>query len=184
MTLYFVQMAGAPGTGKSTLAGALAERIGATVINSDVLKSALLVAGVAWPEAGPAAYEELFSTAESLLAEAGSVIADSPSHYAGIPLRGQAIAARHSARYEFIECICPDLEEVSRRLAAGSRLPSQMTVVGSPPAAAAGAVPPARQVGRHLWETFRPASGGLVIDTTQPFEACLAAALEHLGAGR
>jgi predicted kinase len=55
--LLFVQMSGVPGAGKTTLAHAIAPRIGAVVIDHDVTKSALLEAGVPVALARPASYQ-------------------------------------------------------------------------------------------------------------------------------
>ena len=46
--LLLVQMSGAPGAGKSTVAHAIGRRTGAVVLDHDVTKSALLEAGLAW----------------------------------------------------------------------------------------------------------------------------------------
>jgi len=58
-------MAGAPGTGKSALAAALGQQIGAVVLDKDVVKSALLDAGIGWETAGVAASEAMFALADS-----------------------------------------------------------------------------------------------------------------------
>src|SRR5436305_7514751 len=109
-------MAGTPGSGKSTLARAVARARDALVLDTDVVKSAILDAGVAWAQAGPAGYEVLFALADDLLAQGKNVIIDSPSHYPHIPERGSAIALRYGARYRFVECICADEAELGRRL--------------------------------------------------------------------
>ena len=46
MNQVFIQMSGAPGSGKTTIANAISERIKAVIIDHDVTKSALLNAGV------------------------------------------------------------------------------------------------------------------------------------------
>jgi len=64
MRQVFVQMSGAPGAGKTTIAGAIAGRIGAVVIDHDVTKSALLDAGVSIAIAGRASYQVLGAVAQ------------------------------------------------------------------------------------------------------------------------
>src|SRR5205085_623714 len=111
------QMAGAPGSGKSGLARAIAAATGAVVLDTDVVKSGILDSGVEWSAAGPAGYSVLFALAADLLDQGLSVIVDGPSHYAIIPERGMAISGDRGVRYRFIECVCDDDDELDRRLA-------------------------------------------------------------------
>lgn len=100
---FLLQLAGVPGSGKSRLAAALAAERDAIVVNSDVVKSTLLDAGVGWSQACPAAYQVLFALADDLLAQGHSVILDSPSHYAFIPENGARVASAHDVPYHFLE---------------------------------------------------------------------------------
>ncbi|MGC2191461.1 MAG: AAA family ATPase [Candidatus Dormiibacterota bacterium] len=175
--LLLVQMAGAPGTGKSTLATALGRQLRAVVLDRDVVKSALLDAEVGWERAGAAAQEVVFATADSLLAQGLSVVVDSPAHYALIPERGLAIARDRAAAYRFIECTCRDLEEIGRRLAGRTRRRSQWIGLDTP---APDGQSNAEQVGPHRWRTYGPSGGWLVLDTSAPVEASLAAAIRYL----
>lgn len=175
--LYLLQLAGPPGSGKSRLAAAVASRCPAVVLNSDVLKSALLDAGVPWQLAGPGAYQALGAQAGDLLAQGRSVILDSPSHYPHIPERGQRVASAHGARYRFIELACPDTAELHRRLAMRTPLRSQMPALDtSPPDGATQAV----RTGTHQWQTMGPATGWLTLDVTQPFETYLTQAADYV----
>ncbi|MEX2159889.1 MAG: AAA family ATPase [Dehalococcoidia bacterium] len=166
MSVFLLQMAGAPGSGKSALARLIGERSGAVVIDKDVLKTAALDAGVQDGErAGAIAYEGLFALAGHLLGQDMAVVLDSPSFYDTIPARGAAIAEAREVPYYFIECICADVTELSRRLKERPRLRSQPDMP----------VPPE-------WQTHAPSGAYLRIDTTQPLERCLALALDYLGA--
>lgn len=158
-------MAGPPGSGKSALARLIGRRTGAVVLDKDVLKTAALEAGLEDQRAGALAYEAFFALADHLLGQDRSVVLDSPSYYETIPSKGAAIAARRHVPYHFIECVCPDAEELARRLHDRSRLPSQ----------------PVRPIDPEAWATVAPAGAYLRIDTTQPIEQCLALALEYLG---
>lgn len=80
-----MQIAEGPGPGKSALARALASRIGAVVLATDVVKSALLDAEIEWARAGPAAQEVMFASADRLLEQGISVLLDSPSHFRATP---------------------------------------------------------------------------------------------------
>ena len=178
--LFLLQMAGAPGAGKSTLARSLGQARSAVVLDMDVIKSAVLEAGAAWSLAGPAAYEVLFTLAADLLAQGRSVILDSPSHYPQIPARGTALAQAHGARYRFIECLCDDPTTLEQRLLARTPRRSQMRGLGQPAPDAAGALPAAKRLGTHLWETCRPPGDWLTVDTAAPFETVVQAALWYL----
>src|SRR2546423_608664 len=109
-------MSGAPGSGKTTLAHAIAGRIGAAVIDHDVTKSALLAADVPAAIAGRASYAVLDALAQHLLAQRHSVIFDSPCFYEELLERGQRLARQAGAQYRYIECVVEDLHELDRRL--------------------------------------------------------------------
>ncbi len=179
--LFLVQLAGAPGSGKSTFAAALAGARDAVIVNSDVVKSTLLDAGVVWSQAGPAAYQVLFALADDLLGQGRSVVLDSPSHYDYIPANGQRVASQHAVRYRFIELVCDDIDELKRRLAERKPRRSQMPDLDTPPPDSdkpTGAV----RVGTHRWQTAGPAGGHLVLDARGPVESFLPEALAYVDA--
>ena len=163
---FLLQMAGAPGSGKSALARLIGRCTGAVVIDKDVLKTAALDANVAEQHAGEAAYEAFLALADHMLGQGLSVILDSPSFWETIPPKGSAIATKREVRYYFIECLCPDDIEIARRLRERPRPASQ----------------PDEPVSGEA-QTIAPSGAYLQIDTTQPIERCLALALEYLGAG-
>ena len=165
MSLFLLQMAGVPGSGKSALARVIGRRTGAVVLDKDVLKTAALETGVAGEQAGAAAYEAFFALADHLLGQELSVVLDSPSFYDTIPAKGSALAARRGLPYYFIECICPDDAELERRLRDRPRLRSN----------------PGPEAVEALHATVAPPGPYLRVDTTQPLERCLQLALEYLG---
>ena len=164
-SLFLLQMAGMPGSGKSALARVLGRRAGAVVIDKDVLKSAALAAGVDEAQAGAVAYDAMFAQAGHLLGQGWSVILDSPSFWATIPEKGAAVAADRHVPYYFIECFCPDKHELARRLRDRPRLASH----------------PGEEVLDADWQTFTPPGPYLRVDTTQPLERCLGITLDYLG---
>jgi len=164
-SLFLLQMAGMPGSGKSALARVLGRRTGAVVIDKDVLKSAALAAGVDKAQAGAVAYEAMFAQAGHMLGQDWSVILDSPSFWETIPEKGAAIAADRHLPYYFIECFCPDRNEQARRLRDRPRLVSN----------------PGEEVLDADWQTFTPPGPYLRVDTTQSLERCLELVLDYLG---
>ena len=165
MTLFLLQMAGMPGSGKSSLARVIGKRTSAVVLDKDVLKTAVLAVEANDQRAGMTAYETFFALAGHLLGQGWSVVLDSPSFWESIPTKGTAIAAERHVPYYFIECICPDRDELARRLRERPRLASN----------------PGEEALDIDNVTFTPAGGHLRIDTTQPIERCLELALEYLG---
>ncbi|KAI1359662.1 hypothetical protein F5Y08DRAFT_319021 [Xylaria arbuscula] len=88
----FIQMSGAPGSGKTTTANLLAPRIDAIAIPHDNIKSLLLHSGVSFDEAGRIAYGLDWVLAENAMRQGLSVIVDTPCLYPQILDRGQALA--------------------------------------------------------------------------------------------
>ena len=180
--LLYLQMSGAPGSGKTTLARALAPSVEAVVLDHDVTKSALLRAGVEPASAGRASYLLLGALAGDLLAQGHSVIVDSPCLYDELLARGQRLAREARAAYRYIECRVEDLEELDRRLRSRTPLPSQLRGVRSAPP------PPGTGKGRVGDEVFlawirgmkRPETPYLVVDGMQPLARCVERALAYL----
>ncbi len=127
--LFFLQMSGVPGSGKTTVANAIAEATGAVILDHDISKSALLDADVPVEIAGGASYKVLQAMASHLLLQTKSVIFDSPCLYSKQLVTGTAIASKFRANYLYIECQTTDLDEVDRRLRARKRHRSQLAGV-------------------------------------------------------
>lgn len=124
-----IAIGGAPGTGKSTLAGALADRLGMVVLSSDRLRKELAGidpahhAAAGWQEGiySPAwttrIYAELLERAAALLARGESVVLDAswtdPTHRA---LVEQAAHATHSTLTALRCTVAPEL--AAARIAA------------------------------------------------------------------
>ena len=179
--LIFVQMSGAPGAGKTTIAHGVAKAIGAVVIDHDITKSALLAADVPVALAGRASYQVLNALAGHLLQQGHSVIFDSPCFYTELLHRGQTLAADYGADYRYIECVLQDLDELDRRLQTRVRQPSQVAGVYAPPTVGSGKT----QNGADLFRDWianmkRPTGAYLTLDTAQPLEQCVAQALHYL----
>jgi predicted kinase len=182
VTLLLVQMSGAPGAGKSTVARAIGRRTGAAVLDHDVVKSALLGAGVAATTAGQASYQTLLALARSLLDQGVSVVLDSPCYYQELLDAGLRLARETGACYRYVECAIEDLAALARRLRERPRLPSQVPDLA---AASARATTGATLAGEALFREWidnmkRPAHSYLRVDTARPLADCLAAIFAFL----
>jgi predicted kinase len=183
--LVFVQMSGVPGAGKTTVARAVAQRIGAVVIDHDVTKSALLEGNVPAAMAGAASYSVLNAMARDLLRQCYSVVFDSPCFYVELLESGQRLAKEAGAQYRYIECVVTDLDELDRRLRTRPRLPSQLAGVWAPPTAGSGKTDMSVDVFRDwIANMKRPETDYLTLDTTQSLATCIEAAVAYVTAGR
>jgi predicted kinase len=126
-----IQMSGVPGSGKSTLARAIAEGGSFVVIDTDVLKSALLSSGVPLSDAGRATYATAVAFAEDLLRQGHGVVLDSPCRYQDLLDSGMAVAEAASVPYAFIELLADDaatlLTRLDRRIPRASQVASSAT---------------------------------------------------------
>jgi predicted kinase len=170
-----IQMSGAPGAGKSTIAAELSRRHGMVSIDYDIVKSVLLQDGSAFANSGRTGYRVVTSLAESFLSHGHSVIIDSPCFYQELLDTGEAIARRQNAQYLYIECLLDDIDELDRRLSRRSPLRSQRSSVEGPPVDARSE--PALH-GRELFRAWisgmrRPATDFLVVDTARDLATCL-----------
>jgi predicted kinase len=181
----FIQMSGAPGAGKTTIATAIAARIQAVILDHDVAKSALLNADVPVSLAGKGSYLVLGALAQHLLRQGHSVIFDSPCFYVDLLERGQRLAHEAHARYFYIECVVDDLRELDRRLRTRPRQASQVAGVQAQPTVGSGKTHIDEAVFRDwIANMKRPEGEYLVLDTTQPLEACIEEAMDYLNQGK
>lgn len=133
--MFFLQMSGFPGSGKSTLSRQLAKHTGAIIIDHDVSKTALLKildgTAISGKEIGRASYGTDWALIEFQLSKGESVIFDSPCLYAEMVEIGTQLALKYGAAYKYIECYLNDFTEINQRLANRKRLPSQIQSVDS-----------------------------------------------------
>jgi predicted kinase len=185
MHQLFIQMSGAPGSGKTTIAHAIARRINAVVIDHDVTKSALLEANVPLALAGSASYQVLGAIAQHLLLQGCNVIFDSPCFYQELLEKGRQLAQAVGAVYLYIECRVEDLNELDRRLRTRTRHPSQVAGVSFPLTDSSGKTQTSNEIFSEWIENMkRPDSGYLVLDTMRPLEVCIAEAMRYIERSR
>ena len=128
-TVRLIVIGGGPGTGKTTLAHALAQQIGAQVISTDDVRRELqqtgaiagrvgdLDAGLYAPENVSAVYDEVLRRARSLLSNGSPVILDGTWRDAHQRERARTVATETASPVVEFVCSVP-LSEAMERIAA------------------------------------------------------------------
>ena len=164
-----IQMHGEPGSGKSTVARALGERLGAVVMDKDVIKAALLRAGLAEQRAAAGAYEVFFAQARAFVAAGHSIVLDNPVFWESVEQRWHEIAEFAGSPRILIECVCPDRSELVRRLATRHAVESQPREP--------------LDLARHAGAAPTSYQPRLVLDTTRPLDELVEEAIAYLRLG-
>ncbi|MDH4017363.1 MAG: AAA family ATPase, partial [Actinomycetota bacterium] len=124
-----VLVGGVIGTGKSTVARALADRMGAVVVSSDRVRKARLGlgaterlstgvdAGAYSPEARAEVYDAMLERAAPVVASGRTVVLDATWSERAMRERARAWAGEHRARCVFVETRC-DVDVLRDRLTA------------------------------------------------------------------
>ncbi len=180
-----VQLSGVPGSGKSTLARGLAAELGVVVLDTDVLKSALLGRDVPMATAGPATYAATVAVAADLLGQGHDVVVDSPCRYRDLLAAGQRAASEAGTAYRFIELWADDpaalLARLDDRTARRSQVASSTDPVPGTTWELGTAVDTLRGWQQQL---VRPERDWLRIDALLEPASALGTALAYLRPGR
>lgn len=129
-----IVFAGLPGTGKSSLARALARDLRAVYLDKDTIKDcAMRLAAEMNLEHGPRlagalSYELLVDLARDNLTLGLSVVVDSPAAYQFFRDKLQALPQKIKTDLKLIECICTDEKLLRERIEQrGADLPAHRT---------------------------------------------------------
>ncbi|PDT09107.1 AAA family ATPase [Rhizobium sp. M1] len=107
---------GLPGSGKTTIARALARRLGAVHVRVDTIEQAIRASGDPSNDIGPAGYVVAYGIAEDNLTLGRMVIADSVNPLTITREAWLAVAARSDVIAAEVEVICSDKSEHRRRV--------------------------------------------------------------------
>jgi predicted kinase len=178
--VQLVVIGGLPGTGKTTLAAALGDELGWSVLRSDEMRKEL--AGLDPLDHAPAAYGEglyepdvtkstydaLFFRAGQLLARGESVVVD--ASFSKTTWRDMAVALAVDADSDLTELRCLLSADV-----AAARLATRV-------ADGRDASDATASVAAHMAEEFEPWPSAATVGTLPPVEDILPAVLDRLGA--
>jgi predicted kinase len=169
----FIQMSGAPGSGKSTMARLLRRSIGGVVIDHDVLRSTLLDGpDIPFDQAAKYAYQLQWTLAEDIMKQGLDLIVDSTCNFQQVLDQGSALAKQYGHAYWYVECKVQDVDLLNQRLRARDPMTSQRAAVDCPPPAAAAAHGyRGDQDSRALFRTWienpcRPEDRTVIVDST------------------
>jgi predicted kinase len=120
--LQLIVFAGLPGTGKTSLARAVARELRAVYLDKDTLRDAVVAVGrelkleQAAELARPLAYALLVDLARDNLSLGLPVVLDSPARYSAYREQVEQLARNQKAELKLIECICTDESQLRERV--------------------------------------------------------------------
>lgn len=173
-----VAIGGLSGTGKSTLAAAVAEALGACLLRSDVIREDLFGAqpdtwqpgeGIYRPEQRQQVYQEMFRRAAELHQQQVAVVMDATFSSAGNVREAMAVAEHPHAIALCVECQCrPEVarQRIEERLQQGTD--------------ASAARPELHEQQQRQWQPWPATLPQCQIDTERPLAEQVAAVLAEL----
>jgi predicted kinase len=160
-------MRGYPGTGKSTIARAIAAALPAPLIDRDIIRQMAVDMFGDVPTVGRFSYELMFSLAEEQLRLGLSVVVDSPLTYHTTYEQSKALARKFSIPLLVVHCQCPS--EVQKHRLEGRK----------------GKVFEFQITSWEEWLQWKPRfedfdDHGCVIDTSNPLDDSLAKVMHSI----
>jgi predicted kinase len=150
-----IVMRGYPGTGKSTIARAIAHALDAPIIDRDIIRQTAVDILGNLPEIGRFSYELMFALTKEQLKQELSVVIDTPLTYRTTYEQAQELANSSSIPMLVVHCQCPP--EVQRSRLEGRK----------------GKVSQFQITSWEEWQRWQPRFeifdvDGCIIDTSQP----------------
>ncbi len=157
----FVLMRGYPGTGKSTVARAIAAALHAPLIDRDILRQKAVDIFGDHPQIGRFSYEMMFALTKEQLSLGLSVVVDTPLTYRTTYEQSKELARAFHTPMLVVHCQCPP--EVQKHRLEGRK----------------GKVSEFQITSWEEWLRWQPRfedfdDGGCVIDTSNPLDDSLA----------
>ncbi|MDR7871466.1 MAG: AAA family ATPase [Tissierellaceae bacterium] len=125
--MFLLQMAGFPGSGKSTIARLIAKNTNSIVIDRDIIKNSMLSSGIEGQLLADASYIVTFDLAAYYLEQGISVIIDTPCYYKETVDKGLELCKEYKSVYKYIECKVDSYEEIERRIKYRKHLATQIS---------------------------------------------------------
>jgi predicted kinase len=166
-----VQVCGLPGTGKSTIAGRIADHRQVVLLRIDAIEAAMWRNGFTREQTGVAAYSVAHAIALPHLMRGQTVVADAVSAVAPAREGWRGTAEHAGVPLRVIETTCPDPVEHRRRVTTRVSDLAGFTV------------PSWEQVQAVAEEYESRSDERLVLDTRRELDACVQDALEYLDRG-
>ncbi len=160
-------MRGYPGTGKSTIARAIAAALHAPLIDRDILRQKAVDIFGDLPQVGRFSYELMFALAEEQLSLGLSVVVDTPLTYQTTYEQSKKLAKTFQTPMLVVHCQCPP--DVQKRRLEGRK----------------GKVSEFQITSWEEWMEWKPRfenydDGGCVIDTSNPLDDSLATVMRTI----